>query len=167
MVFFVTLAVFPVILANIEPNDPSFFGTEEATKTYFSPVCCFLIFNTCAMIGNIIPSYIQVPGPDRLWIPVVLRFLFIPFFLMCNFHPSGRVYPVLVQYDWVYVLGGIVMGLSSGYLSSLSMMYASSNVPSKVAGTAGMMAAACLVIGIFVGINSSSGFMWLMKHKLF
>src|SRR5699024_8056759 len=66
MVFFVTLSVFPVIQAGIKPMNDEFFGDKKTTNSYFSAVCCFLVFNGSAMLGNIIPNYVQLPGPDRL-----------------------------------------------------------------------------------------------------
>lgn len=163
LVFFVTISIFPAIHASIKPNDPEYFGTLESTDLYFNAVCCFLIFNTCAMLGNIIPNYIQIPGPDKLWIPVVARFLLIPFFLFCNLNPEIRSWPVYIQSDTLFVFGGIILGLSSGYLCSLCMMYAPKSVPSEHAGTAGMMAAASLVTGVFFGVNFSLFLLWFIK----
>lgn len=58
---------------------------------YFLPVLCFLNFNLLAMIGNLLATerLPRIP-PNRLWIPVVLRLLFIPFFLFCNYSPDTR-----------------------------------------------------------------------------
>lgn len=165
LVFFVTLSVFPVIQANIKPLNKEFFGDVRTTESYFSAVCCFLVFNGSAMLGNIIPNYMQLPGPDKLWIPVLLRFIFIPFFLFCNFSPENRAWSVHIQSDWLFIAGGTLLGLTSGYFSSLCMMYAPRSVPSEHAGTAGMMAAACLVMGIFFGINFSALFAWLVKQS--
>lgn len=52
--------------------------------------------------------------------------VFIPLFLICNYHPIGvtRLMPVLIQNDYIFWILGIVLGLSSGYLSSVAMMYA-------------------------------------------
>ena len=65
------------------------------------------------------------PGPRFLWIPVFLRLLFIPAFLLCNYHPvnAERIMPVLIDSDWAYWVMAIFLGLSSGYYSSLAMMY--------------------------------------------
>lgn len=165
LVFFVTLSTFPVIQSGIKPINNEYFGSIESTKMYFVAVCCFLIFNSCAMIGNIVPNFVIFPGPDRLWIPVVSRFFFIPFFMLCNYVPEKRSWPVLIQSDSLYVFGSILMGLSSGYYSSLCMMYAPRSVPDpKYAGTAGMMAAASLVTGIFFGVNFSYFLAWLVRQ---
>lgn len=64
------------------------------------------------------------PGPRWVWLPVVLRGLFIPFFMFCNGNPAARNLPVLIANDYVYCVGGIVMAFTSGYFSSLTMMYA-------------------------------------------
>lgn len=45
------------------------------------------------------------------------------------------------------------MGLSSGYLSTLGMMYAPASVAPQHAQTAGMFAAAMLITGIFSGVT--------------
>jgi len=100
---------------------------------------------------------LKQPGPRFLWIPVVLRVLFIPFFLLCNYQPRGveRLLPVLITNDWAYWFGGIFLGLTSGYYSSLAMMYCPRTVEPEYAATAGMFGAACLITGIFCGINFS------------
>lgn len=87
--------------------------------------------------------------------PVVLRVVFIPLFLFSNYHPLGvaRHLPVFVKNDELYWGIAIVMSFSSGYLSSLAMMYApQSQTNPQYQITAGMMAAAMLISGIFCGI---------------
>lgn len=66
------------------------------------------------------------PGPKRVWIPIVLRgLIFIPVFLMCNYHPKNAVrrFDVYIENDIVYIIAGILMAFTSGYYSSLCMMY--------------------------------------------
>ena len=150
-VFFVTLSIFPAVHANISSTGQ----LDGALGSYFTLVTCFFVFNFCAMIGNLIPNIICWPGPNRLWIPVFVRFLFIPFFLMCNYKPEERSWPVWVNNDYVFVVAGSLLGLSSGYYSSLSMMYAPRQVDAVHAETAAMMASFFLMLGIFMGINSS------------
>jgi solute carrier family 29 (equilibrative nucleoside transporter), member 1/2/3 len=89
-----------------------------------------------------------------IW-PVILRAVFIPLFLFCNYHPLAvqRVLPVYIDNDYIYWGIAVIMSYSSGYLSSLAMMYApqsQSNPQYQI--TAGMMAAAMLITGIFSGI---------------
>jgi solute carrier family 29 (equilibrative nucleoside transporter), member 1/2/3 len=112
--------------------------------------------------GNILFHLIySQPSPRFLIWPVVLRAAFIPFFLFCNYHPLGvvRNLPVYINNDYIYWGVAVVMSYSSGYLSSLAMMYApGSQTNPQYQITAGMMAAAMLISGIFVGILFSSLF---------
>lgn len=153
LVFFVTLSIFPTVYSDIKPVDSEFIIPER----FFVAVTCFLSFNTFAMLGNMLPGIYAFPGPRWLWVPVVLRFLFVPFFLLCNYQPLGvtRNLPVLISSDWAYWVGGIFLGLTSGYYSSLAMMYCPRTVEPEYAATAGMFGAACLITGIFCGINFS------------
>lgn len=151
IVFFVTLAIFPAVHSDIKPVTEGFLGSR------FTMLTCFLTFNLMAMIGNITASCVQFPGPRWLTLFTTIRVLFIPFFLLCNYKPVDtiRTLPVLINSDWVYWLGSIVMGWSSGHGSSLGMMYVGSTVAPEHAATAGMIGAAMLVTGIVSGITFS------------
>jgi equilibrative nucleoside transporter 1/2/3 len=77
---------------------------------------------------------------------------------MCNYHPLGveRVLPVYIKSDYVYWSIAVIMSFSSGYLSSLAMMYAPRSQTNPMYQVkAGMMAAAMLISGIFGGIMFS------------
>ena len=65
------------------------------------------------------------PNPRTMFLPIVLRVVFIPFFALCNYQPSGmeRLWPVLFHWDGVYWAGAILLGLTSGYFSSMAMMF--------------------------------------------
>ena len=65
------------------------------------------------------------PSAERLIIPVLLRALFIPFFLLCNYRPAGveRLWPVLFHWDGVFWLGAGLFALTGGYTASLALMY--------------------------------------------
>ena len=54
LVFCITLTIFPAVLSDIDRVYSSFIISKE----YFISATCFLTFNTCAVIGNILPSYI-------------------------------------------------------------------------------------------------------------
>ena len=150
LTFYVTLALFPAVLADIKP-----FTKGEVADKYFVSFATFFLFNASAMGGNLISGCTTWPGKDRVWIIVLLRFLFVPYFLYCNFKPETRKWQVLIGNDLAYMFGNIFLALSSGYLSSLCMMFASSDLPPSEAPKAGMLAAFFLVLGIFLGINSS------------
>lgn len=163
MVFFVTLTIFPAIHADIKQIDPNFVIPEK----YFTPVTCFLCFNFFAMFGSLIPNWIKWPGHRFLWIPVVLRLFMIPYFMLCNYKPEKRLIPVLINNDWAYFGMSVALGLTSGYYSSLAMMYAPKCVETEHAPIAGMMAALFLVLGIVCGVNFTLFVSWLVETDLF
>uniref|UniRef100_A0A336MBT2 CSON014882 protein n=1 Tax=Culicoides sonorensis TaxID=179676 RepID=A0A336MBT2_CULSO len=162
LIFFVTLSVFPAVHSDIKQVDSDFF----IPKDMFTTVTCFLTFNFCAMLGSLLTSWIKWPSPRYLVWPVVARLVFIPLFIFCNYHPLNitRVLPIYIENDYVYWAIAIIMSVSSGYLSSLAMMYAPSYVESRYAPTAGMFAAASLITGIFTGILFSMGVPWLVAN---
>lgn len=157
LTFFVTLALFPSILADIKQSQENF------DKRYFTSFACFFIFNIYALVGNLISGWTTWPGKHKLWIFVLARFLFVPFFLFCNFHPASRHWPVLINNDIIFITGNVLFAVTSGYLSSLCMMFASSNLQPDEAPKAGMLAAFFLVLGIFLGIHSSFFLAWIVE----
>lgn len=157
LTFYVTLALFPSVLADIKQLQGAF------DNKYFTPFACFFVFNLNAMIGNLISGYTTWPGKHKVWIFVLVRFLFVPFFLFCNFHQDSRHWPVLITNDKIFVIGNSLFAITSGYLSSLCMMFASSDLQTDEAPIAGMLAAFFLVLGIFLGINSSFLLTWIVE----
>ncbi|XP_030751231.1 equilibrative nucleoside transporter 1-like [Sitophilus oryzae] len=162
-IFFVTLATFPAVQADIKKSSPNFFIQNGEI---YRQILCFLTFNIFAMIGSILPSYYIWPKKEYLWIPVTLRFLYIPLYLFCNYQPIGiqRILPVGIDNDYVYWFIAATMALTSGYFSSIAMMYAPSTVPEHQASIAGMFAGAALITGIFSGILISFLWPWLVSH---
>lgn len=153
LIFAVTLSVFPAVLSDIDRVYSSFFISKE----YFISLTCFLTFNACAVLGNMMPSYFTWPSPQRLFVPVVARLLFIPFFLLCNYRPSGveRLWPVLFHWDGLYWFGAVLFALSGGYTASLALMYCPRSVEAEFASVAGMMGASAIGTGILAGIAFS------------
>lgn len=154
LVYFVGLSIFPAIQVGVKSTDNILPGL------YFTPVTCFLLFNVTALLGTILTSgSLPIPGPRFLWIPVTLRLLFIPFFLLCNYDPLGtRTAAVWFGRDWIYCLASSLQGLSLGYLGSLAVMYAPRIVEKEDSQTAGMMAGLACMLGMFTGV--STGFLW-------
>jgi len=154
-VFFVTLTIFPAIQADVRPVDKDFWmPADDATNSnYFRAVTCFLFFNFFAMVGSLISHWIQFPGPRFVWMPILLRGFMIPYFMFCNYRPDKRVLPVYITNDYAYIFMGILMALTSGYFSSLVMMYAPRVVAKDKARVAAMMATFFLILGIVAGVN--------------
>ncbi|KAK7081856.1 Nucleoside transmembrane transporter activity protein [Halocaridina rubra] len=165
MVFFVTLAVFPAVLADTCRTEENF----PISPKYFQAVTCFLTFNLFAMLGNMLPGLFTWPSPRFLCIPVILRILLIPAFVFCHFYPVKveRIMPVLIDSDWAYWVLAVILGLTSGYYSSLAMMYCPRTVEPEYAPVAGMMGAASLITGIFAGINFQIVCTWAVTNISF
>lgn len=141
LIYFSSFVIFPAIQAAIKPID------NLVDQKFFAPIFCFLFFNTFASIGNYVAEKLRKPKPSGLIYLVVLRFLFIPFFLFCNYIPDQRKWPVLIQSDYIYIIGSALLAFSNGYTSSLAMMYAPKSVPEQYASLSGMMASAAVIIG--------------------
>lgn len=163
-VFTVTLILFPAIQSSIrmmrDPDTgmPYLFSDDFEKKGLWVAIFCFLSFNLFAVIGNLTSEFIRWPGPKHVWIPILLRGLvLIPVYILCNYQPLGaqRRFPVLIESDVVFIIAGIVMAFTSGYYSSLAMMYGPKQVEPEMAGRAGMMMAFFLVLGITTGVNLS------------
>ncbi|XP_053619526.1 equilibrative nucleoside transporter 1-like [Plodia interpunctella] len=145
--FFVALAVFPSVISEVRPVTDGFLGSN------FVRLTCFFTNNFASMIGNITASLVQFPNRRWLSVFVTSRFLFIPFFLLCNYKPQDRSLPVVIGNDYLFWMGTAILGWSTGHYSSLGMMYVSGGtVPSEYASIAGMLGSAVLVTGIFCGL---------------
>lgn len=161
LTFLVSLAVFPSVLANIDRPKISDFDSN-----YFKPIFCFLLFNFSASVGNVISDGITWPGKNHTWILVALRFLFIPFFLFCNFNSANRAWPVFITSDAAYIVANILLAISSGYLSSICMMFVSDGLKSEDASIAGMLGGFFLVFGIFSGVYLSLLLTTIVEWKI-
>lgn len=160
-VFFVTLTLFPGVQMNIKKFDSNFPVPED----YYADVMCFLVFNVTAMFGSLFGSWFQWPSKRYVFLPILLRAAFIPLFLLCNYQIKNemRVLPVLIENDWIFLTIAVVMGITSGYFSSITMMYCPSSVEAKHAPTAGMFAAASLISGIVAGLTFTKVMPHLVK----
>ncbi|KAL8618131.1 hypothetical protein ACOMHN_034358 [Nucella lapillus] len=149
LVFVVSLALFPQIQSDIKRL------SFPISDLYWTPVFCFLSFNLFAMLGNLLTERLRFPGPRWVWLPVLLRVVFVPLYLMFNFRPSHRSWAAPLANDYAFIFCSVLMAFSGGYLSSLCMMYAPVKVERHHAGYAGMMMSLFLVLGILCGVNAS------------
>ncbi|XP_065200942.1 equilibrative nucleoside transporter 1-like [Planococcus citri] len=147
-IFFVTLAIFPAVHSNVQLVHDDFIVPAK----YFSDIMCFLTFNVFAAFGNVLATVWHFPGRRWLHVPVILRAAFIPLFLVCNYTLPNRVMPILIENEWIYWGIAAAFALTSGWFSSLGMMYCGKSVPPEYSSVAGMFGAACLVSGVCSGI---------------
>ncbi|KAK6751905.1 hypothetical protein RB195_003367 [Necator americanus] len=152
LVFFVTLAVFPAVLAGTTPHGKGEPWNSAIPKELYPGITVFLNFNLLAAIGSTTANFVQFPGPRFLLYPVLARLFFIPYFMLCNYNVDDRIMPVLFKNEWFFIIGNAVMAYTSGYFSSLAMMYAPRVVHSSLSKTAGMAGALFLISGIMCGV---------------
>ncbi|XP_031786781.1 equilibrative nucleoside transporter 1 isoform X2 [Nasonia vitripennis] len=162
-VFFVTLSLFPNLQVNIKRSDPNFIVPEA----YYDNIMCFLSFNITAMLGSSLASWFQWPSKRFVIIPILLRAAFIPLYFVCKYVPDKITADqrsfILIENDWIYLVIGLLMGLTSGYFSSVAMMYCSNTVEPRHASNAGMFGAAFLITGILSGIGFSMLMPWFVS----
>ncbi|CAJ0609413.1 unnamed protein product [Cylicocyclus nassatus] len=152
LVFFVSLTIFPGIMVDVRDELIGQKYSFILPEKLFVPISCFLLFNVFAFIGSMLAGRYQYPGPERLWMAVYPRLLFIPFFAFCNYRPLTRTWPVLFPNTWLYIVMGMIMSISSGYLSGLAMMYTPRVVETSKSRIASMMAGFFLIFGIVSGL---------------
>ncbi|VDN06779.1 unnamed protein product [Thelazia callipaeda] len=155
-VFFVTLTLFPTTMADIRYYSESGKYDFIIPEKLFISITTYLLFNFFAVVGSFLANFVQWPSQKWLIFPVVARIIFIPLMIFCNFRPEYRTWNIWIYNVWIYIALAVVMSITSGYFSSLAMMYAPRALfrivePSKSAA-AGMIAAFFLMFGITSGI---------------
>jgi len=158
--FFSTLAIFPVFQLGIKRSCESFIINDF----WFQDVVTFLTFNVLVTLGNMLPKLVKWPGPKWIPIPVILRAIIVfIFFALCNFKPSERNnIPILIQNDYVYWFGAGLSPFIFGYFTSLLMMYTPRQVEPEHAGTASMISALTLAIGVVSGLQFTKVLEWIV-----
>ncbi|RDD43128.1 Equilibrative nucleoside transporter 3 [Trichoplax sp. H2] len=149
--FTITLGVYPAIASRIEPVDKA--SNSTFLNRFFTPVTCFLTFNVADFVGRFLALWLLQPNYKRgitLLILTLMRIGFIPLFLLMNVQPRSNL-PVLIPSDIVYVISLALLGISNGYIISLSMMYGPMRVDAKYAESTGAIMAACLILGLGFG----------------
>lgn len=125
-VFFTSLSVFPSVIVLITSQYSDNPDDIWANK-YFTPVTCFLLFNTGDYLGRILASWVRLPGEGVCGQNVTLalsicRIVFIPLFMLCNAAPTVRELPVVFETDADFYALMVIFSVSNGYLGNLCMM---------------------------------------------
>ncbi|CAD6194357.1 unnamed protein product [Caenorhabditis auriculariae] len=153
--FSVTLTIFPVMTTATSRSSDADIWDSYIPDHLFVHVTSFLVFNLFAFFGATLTSYVHFPSPRYLWILVTLRALFVPFFFFCNYRLADRVYPVYFESTGSFIAGGVLMALTSGYCSSLSMIYTPRVVQPSLSRFAAQLSVCCLMLGLFSGATFS------------
>ncbi|MCP9265955.1 Nucleoside transporter [Dirofilaria immitis] len=100
-----------------------------------------------AAAGSILANFVQWPSPKWMVVPVVARIALIPLLIFCYFRPEYRTWNVWFYNVWIYIIFAFIMSISSGYFSSVIMMYVPRIVEPSKSTVAGMIAAFFLIFG--------------------
>ncbi|CAH2321278.1 equilibrative nucleoside transporter 3 [Pelobates cultripes] len=149
--FFISIIIFPSMSAGIESIDKS--SGNDWTNKLFTPLTCFLVYNFADWSGRQITTWIQCPGPNSKLLPtlVLLRTLFIPIFMFCNYQPRKHIYTVIFQNDIYPIVFTALLGISNGYLGTLSMVYGPKVVPKELAEGTAVVMTFFLSVGLAIG----------------
>nr|XP_033799474.1 equilibrative nucleoside transporter 3 isoform X3 [Geotrypetes seraphini]XP_033799475.1 equilibrative nucleoside transporter 3 isoform X3 [Geotrypetes seraphini] len=161
-VFFISIIIFPAISSSIDSVNKD--SGSVWTNKYFTPLTCFLVYNFADLCGRQITAWIQIPGPKSKTLPtlVLLRSLFIPLFILCNFQPRTHFDRMLFLNDAYPIVFISLLGLSNGYLGALSMIYGPKVVSRDLAEASGVMMSFFLNLGLALG----SAFSVLIVHLI-
>jgi len=98
----------------------------------------------------------------------MLRFLFLPFFLLCNYRPAGveRLWPALMHWDYAFWGATALFGLTGGYVSSLAMMYCPRYTRSFATITFGNLATSLSSFAELLNLNMPLRPECLVRHQL-
>ncbi|KAK1792852.1 hypothetical protein P4O66_012762 [Electrophorus voltai] len=145
-VFTVTLSVFPAITVDVKTV------YQGKWEHYFTPVCCFLLFNLMDWFGRTVTTLLQWPRKESCWFPVlvVLRVVFIPLLMLCNVQ-ERHFLPVIFNHDAIFIFIMVLFSASSGYFVCLSMSYAPQLVAPHDGETAGALMTFFLALGLSLG----------------
>ncbi|VDN09434.1 unnamed protein product [Dibothriocephalus latus] len=156
-VFVVTLAIFPSLLLLVVPNDYS--KNSPWKSTYFIPVSVFLSFNVSDYIGRAMVAACKWPkfSQKKLLLAIcIIRAVLVPFAMFFNQQPRQNIPAVFIHEAFPIILV-IVLGLSNGYLMSLSVTYASQSAPEGSQESCGIATATYISFGLCMGVAVSYG----------
>ncbi|XP_054846167.1 equilibrative nucleoside transporter 2 [Eublepharis macularius] len=158
LVFSVTLSVFPAMTASVAS-----VSENKTWSKFFTPVCCFLLFNVMDWLGRSATSYFLWPEKSLPLLPVAvgLRLLLVPLLLLCNI-PQRSYLPVLFHQDAWFVLFMVVFSLSNGYFVSLTMCLA----PKQVKPHESELAGAIMTFFLALGLSCGAGLSFILRALL-
>ncbi|XP_043911601.1 equilibrative nucleoside transporter 3 [Protopterus annectens] len=159
-VFFISIIVFPSISSNIDSMH-RYSGNIWSSK-YFAPLTSFLLYNFADWCGRQMTAWVQVPGPQSKFLPILVlsRTVFIPLFMLCNYQPRNYINTVVFKSDLYPILFTCALGLSNGYLGTLAMIYGPKVIEQELAEATGVVMSFFLTLGLAVG----SAFSILIVH---
>jgi equilibrative nucleoside transporter 1/2/3 len=163
MVFTVTLSIFPIL--TVLTKSTRYCDTSNRFYNDLFVPFQFLLFNMTDFLGRFIAGHYGTAfSPRVVLICTFLRIGFIPMFLLLHIRDS--ILPHVFNNDSCPIIFMICMGLSNGYLASVSMMLGPTLVPSNEASIAGTIMSFCLNAGCLLGSMLSFPVLFISQGKI-
>lgn len=144
-VFVTTMSIFPGILMQWQPGpDSAFKDSQQLFGTLLIGA-----FQVCDVLSRVAAGWgaRSIP-PNKLWILVLLRTLFIPVFILGELKPQACVL-------WGSDIGRFLLAgglaFTNGLFASLAMMFGPARCPEARREVAGIAMSCVMVLGIFLG----------------
>nr|CAX73338.1 hypotherical protein [Schistosoma japonicum] len=153
----ITLSLFPAIAARIRPI--TIIPNDPWTNVYFVPVLIFLLYNVGDWCGRTLAGFVKWPKRNRMLLVLflcLLRAASIPVCMLCNAQPRSYL-PVVFKHDIFPALIILILGLTNGYLVSISMIHGPTFASPGNQESAGAALSIYLSFGLSFGVAISVG----------
>eukprot|EP01006_Ploeotia_vitrea_P046773 TRINITY_DN67060_c7_g5_i1.p1 TRINITY_DN67060_c7_g5~~TRINITY_DN67060_c7_g5_i1.p1 ORF type:complete len:532 (-),score=37.36 TRINITY_DN67060_c7_g5_i1:1266-2828(-) len=144
--YIITLWVFPGEVVQISLQNDSLDNQTPHINRNILPVLSILLYCIGDTIGRGSGHIVKLVSPNLLPIFATSRVVFIPLFALC-------VKPLVFKSQWIGLILVVFLGLTNGYSTCLSMIYAPlvSSVQFAEKETVGAVLGTSLFIGISLG----------------
>lgn len=162
-VFTVTIGLFPSLIVLLESTEKC-RSSERFYNDLYVPFF-FLLFNLFDFIGRVTAGIVtNIFTAKNVWIPSVMRLVFIPLFLFCRLGNSQI--PTLFNHDAFPILFMVLMALTNGFVASTCMMLGAGATNAKDSPIAGTIMIFCLTSGLFMGACVSFLVVFISQGKV-
>lgn len=136
--FLITLLAFPAIMTNVD-------GINISLE-------CFLLYNLFSYLGSSLSKKFVIDEKYLIYLSI-MRVMFIPLFLFCNYHPVGVERKLIVVFgNWAYDLIAILFSMTHGYISTLLFFYSPRHLNDIDRKNGATITTAVTFIGIMFGL---------------
>ncbi|XP_039285038.1 equilibrative nucleoside transporter 3 [Nilaparvata lugens] len=144
----ITLSIYPSVTGLVSSTR----GHSTWSDIYFVPVICYLLFSVNDYMGRLLAGYLRWPNnkPWLVFFLSTLRFVFIPFFMLCNAQPRHHL-RVMVHSDYIFIAMTVIFGLTNGYFTNITMLSVPKIVHVHEIEVASSMMATFLGVGLAFG----------------
>ena len=159
LVFFVTLLLLPYIWWVVPVSE------NQLLRQLWVPIG-FVVFDLGDVIGRSLPGLrlFLIRSVGVSGVLTVLRFLFLPVFMLSNLAPGLNALPSPIAYDSLFLLVIFLFAVTNGYYGSLIMMNTPGKVPPEDRENAGSVMTMALVWGVCLGVLAEN--ILLAIHKV-